>query len=78
MRIAVQQELFSNVLKEKNTTIADTLHVFASDLSNGLEKNEVLKQELSIQINERMDNFLPSLVERLGTHFATPHEAVIL
>ena len=51
MRIAVQQELFSNVLKEKNTTIADTLHVFASDMSNGLEKNEVLTQELSMQIN---------------------------
>ena len=31
MRQSVQRELFTNVLREKNTTIADTIHTIVTD-----------------------------------------------
>lgn len=31
MRQSVQRELFTNVLREKNTTIADTIHAIVTD-----------------------------------------------
>ena len=80
MRIAVQRELFTNVLREKNETISETLKAIEQDKKGEEKLTEQMKAneettEIGMQMNERLDSFLPSIVERLDTDLALPHVA---
>ena len=77
IREAVQKVIYQNVLKDKNDAISETLKFIANDRRKGPNGSDGAKTELSPQISERLDSFLPSLVQKLGTDFQTPHEKVV-
>ena len=79
----MQRELFTNVLREKNHTIADTIQVIVNDkgddvadMSPNASRNKKVI-DFTQQVSERMDGFLPAIVERLDTSLQLPHAAVL-
>jgi len=92
LRIAVQRELFVTVLRDKNTMIKETMRVISEEAGNANENpnngelqsqvanlpKKKIKQVLLVSLaSERLDGFIPSIVERLDTSLQTPHNPVI-
>lgn len=81
LKVAVYKEIFTGVLRERNQTIADTIREIVSDgNTENTNRHAALGLQSSNQymfINERMDNFLPSIVERMGNDLVQPHHYVV-
>lgn len=81
LRIAVQKEIFSAILREQNQTIAETIREIISETNaaeNQSRHNALGLNGNQVQfINERMDNFLPSIAERMSSRLLPPHRYVV-
>ena len=71
------------MLREKNTTIADTIHAIVTDKGDDFGDQSPSASrgkkviDFGTQMSERMDGFLPAIVERLDTDLQLPHAAVL-
>ena len=86
LRIAVQREIFTSILREKNISIAHTIREIVSEKNmeenltrqksraSGLSANN---QHLNSFVSQRMDTFLPQIVERLDISLLLPHANVL-
>ena len=90
LRIAVQRELFTKLLEQRNDTIKQTIHEIAAEhnvgenmqrqKSMGLNQSANLglaKNQLENFVDERIKGFLPSIVRLLETLLLPPHACVI-